>query len=180
MHDWTNEVTLDNGEKATYKYYNLTDDKIQKQIDIDISLSDISVSLYYDEKGLLKHAWSKECGRQDYREQQTQELEHKENKEMKTITKKQLEIKMYYGTKDLSKEDVKQAVNFLEENNLIEFAKEPKTFKAFVKIVTIGGENKKLYYVTDFHLTENIEEAKLFEQSEEKDGYAYELVSKLV
>lgn len=180
MNCWKNEIVWDSGKKETFNYYNLTDDEIQRQINIDIGVGTISESIYYDKDGIMKHAWGKSFGRKDYREQQTQEVENKENKEMKIITKQDLENRMYYGTMDLSREDVKQAVKFLEENDLIEFAKEPKTFKALVKIVTIGRENKKLYYVTDFHLTENIEEAKLFDKDEEKDGYAYELVSKLV
>lgn len=76
----------------------------------------------------------------------------------------------------VKKQEIRDVLNSLEEKGYIKFKKESKNYKVFVKIVTIGGENKKLYYVTDFHFTENINEAKRFEVDEEKDGYAYELV----
>lgn len=177
MQNWTNKIVWKDGRKNTYEYYNLTEEQVRKKFNQDINKA-VSETYYYDQNGKVRFAWTKKRG--IYEAVKKEEVENKENKEMKIITKQDLENRMYYGTMDLSREDVKQAVKFLEENDLIEFAKEPKTFKALVKIVTIGGENKKLYYVTDFHLTENIEEAKLFDQSEEKDGYAYELVNKLV
>lgn len=99
---------------------------------------------------------------------------------MDIMTKQELEDGMFYRTRKLSRNQVKEAIEFLEINDLIIFRKEPKTFKAFFKKVTIDGKDKKLYYVTDFHLTERLQEAKLFDQSEEKEGYAYELVNKLV
>lgn len=78
------------------------------------------------------------------------------------------------------KEDIEAILDSLEKQGYIKFKKEPKEYKVFVKIVTIGGENKKLYYVTNFHLTENIDEAQRFETYEYKDGYAYETVKELV
>ncbi|MDU1630470.1 MAG: hypothetical protein E6835_08120 [Lactococcus lactis] len=66
--------------------------------------------------------------------------------------------------------------NHSEEEGYIEFKKEPKKYKIFVKLVTIGEENKKLYYVNEHHLTDNIDEAKRFGLNEDKYGYAYEYV----
>ena len=72
--------------------------------------------------------------------------------------------------------DVKAVLDSLEEKGYIKFKKEPKEYKVFVKIVTIDGEKKKLYYVSSYHLSENIDEAKRFETNEYKDGYVPEIV----
>ncbi|MDN5577574.1 MAG: hypothetical protein L0G13_06645, partial [Lactococcus lactis] len=71
---------------------------------------------------------------------------------------------------------IKEVLDALEEKGYIKFKKEPKKYKIFVKLVTIGEENKKLYYVNEHHLTENIDEAKRFGLNEDKYGYAYEYV----
>lgn len=72
--------------------------------------------------------------------------------------------------------DIEDVLDALEEHGYIKFKKEPKEYKVFVKIVTIGGEKKKLYYVSSYHLSENIDEAKRFETNEDKDGYIYEII----
>ena len=72
--------------------------------------------------------------------------------------------------------DIKTVLDSLEEKGYIKFKKEPKEYKVFVKIVTIDGEKKKLYYVSSYHLSENIDEAKRFETNEDKDGYVPEIV----
>ena len=72
--------------------------------------------------------------------------------------------------------DIKAVLDSLEEKGYIKFKKEPKEYKVFVKIVTIDGEKKKLYYVSSYHLSENIDEAKRFETNEYKDGYVPEIV----
>lgn len=71
---------------------------------------------------------------------------------------------------------IKEVLDALEEKGYIKFKKEPKKYKIFVKLVTIGEENKKLYYVNEHHLTDNIDEAKRFGLNEDKYGYAYEYV----
>lgn len=76
--------------------------------------------------------------------------------------------------------DIKEVLDSLEEKGYIKFKKEPKEYKVFVKIVTIGGEKKKLYYVSSYHLSENIDEAKRFELDEDKDGYVSEIVKESV
>ena len=72
--------------------------------------------------------------------------------------------------------DIKEVLDSLEEKGYIKFKKEPKKYKVFVKLVTIGEEKKKLYYVNDFHLTDNIDEAERFGLDEYKNGYASENV----
>ena len=39
--------------------------------------------------------------------------------------------------------DIEDVLDALEEHGYIKFKKEPKEYKVFVKIVTIGGEKKK-------------------------------------
>lgn len=174
MRNYINKVVRDNGSHYEYEYSNQTDLDIQYKIDEDIRLGDIAESYYYDEDGQLRFYWTKATGRQ--------KVVLKGEKEMKLnkVTEEELRNDMFEETSSMQRSDVNEAIKYLKENNLIEFKKEIKHFKAFVKIVTINGENKRLYYKTDFHLTENIEEAKLFDESEKKDGYAFELVAKEV
>ena len=75
--------------------------------------------------------------------------------------------------------DIKAVLDLLEEEEYIKFKKEPEEpngYKVFVKTVITYEGVKDLYYVTDSIYTDNIDEAKLFELDEEKDGYAYEIV----
>lgn len=174
MQNYTNVVTWDNGSHGEYKYENQTELEIQDRIDQDISLGNVKESYYYDEDGQLRFYWTKETGRRSIRKEGEKEMK------LNKMTEEELENKMYYGTPKLTRDHIEEVIKFLKEKNLIEFKKEPKTFKAFTKIVTINGEDKKLYYKTRFHLTEKIEDAKLFDESEEKYGYAFELVTKLV
>ena len=103
----------------------------------------------------------------------------KEGENMKKGTKEEVLNEIKRKTQ-LLKFDIREVLELLEKEGYIEFKKEPNEYKVFVKMVTIGEEDKKLYYVTDFHLTENIDEAKLFDLNEEKDGYAYEIVKESV
>lgn len=75
--------------------------------------------------------------------------------------------------------DIKAVLDLLEDEGYIKFKKEPKEpngYKVFVKTVITYEGVKDLYYVTDSIYTDNIDEAKLFDLDEEKDGYAYEIV----
>ena len=99
----------------------------------------------------------------------------KGEEQLKKATKEEILDKIYFNV-SATKNEINQILEQLEKKGYIKFKKEPKTYKVFVKIVSINGENKRLYYVTDFHLTENIDEAKRFGLDEEKDGYAYECV----
>ena len=76
----------------------------------------------------------------------------------------------------VSQPDIRSVLESLEKQGYIKFKKEPKKYKVFVKLVTIGEENKKLYDVNEHHLTDNIDEAKRFGLNEDKYGYAYEYV----
>lgn len=171
MRDYTNKVVWDNGSHGEYDYPEQTELDIQHRIDQDIDLGNVKESYYYDEEGQLRFYWTKATGRQKVRVKKEKEMK------LNKMTEEELKSNLFYKTESLSKNDAEEAVKYLKENNLIEFRKEAKTFKAFVKIVTINGEDKKLYYKTNFHLTEKIEDAKLFDESEEKDGYSFELVT---
>ena len=99
----------------------------------------------------------------------------KGEEQVKKATKEEILDKIYFDV-SATKNEINQILEQLEKKGYIKFKKELKTYKVFVKIVTIDGENKKLYYMTDSNLTDNIDEAKRFELDEEKDGYAYEFV----
>lgn len=99
--------------------------------------------------------------------------------EMKKATKEEVLDEIYYKV-STTQYDIEQVLDLLEEEGYIEFKKEPKKYKVFVKIVTINGEKKKLYYVSSYHLSENIDEAKRFETNEDKHGYGHEIVKESV
>lgn len=69
---------------------------------------------------------------------------------MKIITKEQLESKMYYGTENLSREDVKQVIKFLEENDLIEFKKHLKLSKRLLKLLLLTEKTKNFIMLLIF------------------------------
>lgn len=100
-------------------------------------------------------------------------------KEMKKGTKEEV-VEEIFNDVDATQYDIEDVLDALEEKGYIKFKKEPKEYKVFVKIVTIGGTDKKLYYVTDSHLTESIDEAQRFETREDKYGYGYEIVKESV
>ncbi len=95
--------------------------------------------------------------------------------EMKKSTKEEVLERINFDI-HVHRRYIKEVLDALEEKGYIKFKKEPKKYKIFVKLVTIGEENKKLYYVNEHHLTDNIDEAKRFGLNEDKYGYAYEYV----
>nr|DAG08399.1 MAG TPA: hypothetical protein [Caudoviricetes sp.] len=95
--------------------------------------------------------------------------------EMKKATKEEVLDEIFNDVAD-TRYDIEDVLDALEEYGYIEFKQEPKEYKVFVKIITIGREKKKLYYVSSYHLSENIDEAKRFETNEDKDGYVPEIV----
>lgn len=106
----------------------------------------------------------------------------KEGDNMKKGTRRKV-LKEIFNEVAVERCDIEDVLDALEEYGYIEFKeepKEPKEYKVFCKLITIGEEDKKLYYVTDFHLTENIDEAKRFGINENKDGYVYEIVKESV
>lgn len=95
--------------------------------------------------------------------------------EMKKVTKEEVLERINFDI-HVHRRYIKEVLDALEEKGYIEFKKEPKKYKVFVKLATIGEENKKLYYVNEHHLTDDIDEAKRFGLNEAKYGYAYEYV----
>lgn len=94
---------------------------------------------------------------------------------MKKVTKEEVLERINFDI-HVHRRYIKEVLDALEEKGYIEFKKEPKKYKVFVKLATIGEENKKLYYVNEHHLTDDIDEAKRFGLNEAKYGYAYEYV----
>lgn len=99
----------------------------------------------------------------------------KGEEELKKSTKKEILEETFYDVASV-KIDIEDVLDALEDHGYIKFKKEPKEYKVFVKIGTIGRKKKKLYYVSSYHLSENIDEAKRFETNEDKDGYIPEIV----
>lgn len=102
----------------------------------------------------------------------------KEGENMKKATKEEL-FKNINRRLLVPRGDIKAVLDLLEEEEYIKFkkeSKEPNGYKVFVKTVITYEGVTDLYYVTDSIYTDNIDEAKLFDLNEEKDGYAYEIV----
>lgn len=133
----------------------------------DITQKQIIATWLKDEKG-------KELA---YFDKNTQSI--KGDKKLKKGTKEDV-IEAVSKRWFIPKNDIKAVLDSLEKQGYIKFKKEPKEYKVFVKIITIGREKKKLYYVSSYHLSENIDEAKRFETNEDKDGYISEIVKELV
>mgnify|MGYP000024413038 CR=1 FL=1 len=95
--------------------------------------------------------------------------------EMKKATKEEV-VEEIFNDVAAIRYDIEDVLDALEERVYIKFKKEPKEYKVFVKIITINREKKKFYYVSGYHLSENIDEAKRFETNEDKDGYIPEIV----
>lgn len=99
--------------------------------------------------------------------------------EMKKVTKEEALERINFDI-HVHRRYIEEVLDALEEKGYIKFKKEPKEYKVFLKMVTIGEEQKKLYYVTDFQLTDNIDKAKRFEIDEDKHGYGHEIVKESV
>lgn len=102
----------------------------------------------------------------------------KEGENMKKGTKEEI-FKNINRRLLVPRGDIEAVLDVLEDEGYIKF-KEPKKYKVFIKTVIVYEGVKDLYYVTDSLFTDNIDEAKLFELDEEKDGYAYEIVKESV
>lgn len=150
-----------NGE-TTHTSYNMPIEKIIDIMKSDLNCGSIATWLE-DENG-------KELA---YFDKHIQLITGEE--EMKKSTKEEVLERINFDI-HVHRRYIKEVLDALEEKGYIEFKKEPKKYKIFVKLVTIGEENKKLYYVNEHHLTDNIDEAKRFGLNEDKNGYAYEYV----
>ncbi len=100
-------------------------------------------------------------------------------KELKKGTKEEV-LDEVYDEVAVERWSIEDVLDVLEEYRYIEFKKEYKEYKVFVKTVIVYEGAKDLYYVTDSLYTDNIDEAKRFDLDEEKDGYAYEIVKESV
>lgn len=146
-----------------YKYYNNSKEEVVEILKEDINDRDILSTWVEDDNG----------EQIAYFDKHIQLIIGEE--ELKKGTKEELLNEVYYEVA-CERYDIEDVLDALEEKGYIKFKKEPKKYKVFVKLVTIGEEKKKLYYVNEFHLTENIDEAERFELDEDKYGYAYECV----
>ena len=156
-------IEWNNGNVSKYNYINHSQEEVIEILKQDINERDILSTWLEDRKGKQLV----------YFDKNTKSINGDDK--LKKETKEEVLNKVYVRVPG-NKKAIKDVLDSLEEQGYIKFKKELKTYKVFVKIVTIDGENKKLYYITDLHLTDNIDEAKRFEVDEEKDGYAYEFV----
>ena len=162
--EYTKFVKWENGE-VTHTTYNFPIERI-----IDIMRNDLN---YF----ALVSTWLEDENGKElaYFDKHIQLIEGEE--ELKKETKEEV-FKNINRRLLVPRGDIEAVLDFLEDEGYIKFKepKEPKEYKVFAKNVTIGEEDKWLYYVSQYHLTENIDEAKRFELDEDKDGYAYEIV----
>lgn len=156
-------VKWSNGDFKELEYYKSSQEEMIDMLKHDITQKQIIATWLKDEKG-------KELA---YFDKNTQSITGEE--EMKKVTKEEVLERINFDIY-VHRRDIKAVLDSLEEKGYIKFKKEPKEYKVFVKLVTIGEENKKLYYVNEHHLTDNIDEAKRFGLNEDKYGYAYEYV----
>ena len=146
-----------------YKYSNHSEEEVVEILKEDIQERNILSTWADDENG-------KEIA---YFDKHIQLIAGEE--EVKKSTKEEVLERINFDI-HVHRRYIKEVLDALEEKGYIKFKKEPKKYKIFVKLVTIGEENKKLYYVNEHNLTDNIDEAKRFGLNEDKYGYAYEYV----
>lgn len=161
--NFTQYIKYHTKQVKKYNYFNISQEEMFQILKDDLIRGGIISTWLEDENGK----------RIAYFDKNTQLILGDEK--LKKETKKEV-LKEIKNNIVVCENDIDRVLCYLEEQGYIKFKKEPKTYKVFVKVVTINGESKPLYYVTDFHLTDNIDEAKRFEVDEDKDGYAYELV----
>ncbi|PWL82980.1 MAG: hypothetical protein DBY24_02565 [Prevotellaceae bacterium] len=156
-------VKWSNGDFRELEYYKRSQEEMIDMLKRDITRKHIIATWLKDKNG-------KELA---YFDKHIQSITGEEELKKGTIEEVLLEInnKVF-----VSQPDIRSVLESLEKQGYIKFKKEPKKYKVFVKLVTIGEENKKLYYVNEHHLTDNIDEAKRFGLNEDKYGYAYEYV----
>lgn len=146
-----------------YEYSNHSKEEVVEILKEDINERDILSTWADDENG-------KQIA---YFDKHIQLIKGEE--ELKKATKEEVLERIEEDT-TVNYYDIEEVLDSLEEKGYIKFKKEPKEYKVFVKIITIGREKEKLYYVSSYHLSENIDEAKRFETNEDKDGYVPEIV----
>ena len=165
----TQYIKWSDGAVTKYKYSNHSQEEVIEMLKQDIH-----------DRGILSTWVEDKNGNQiAYFDKHTQRIKWEE--ELRKATKEELFNEIKKKTQ-LLKLDIREVLELLEEEGYIKFEKEPKEpkepkeYKVFVKTVIIYEGVKDLYYVTDSIYTDNIDEAKLFELDEEKDGYAYKII----
>lgn len=150
-----------------YEYPNHSKEEVIAILKEDIISSSVLKTWANDENGK----------RIAYFEKNTQLIEEEE--ELKKATKEAVLKEVLKDTRGrglVRTIEAKVVLDILETHGYIKFKEEPKKYRVFVKLVTIGGEDKNLYYVDEYHLTENIDEAQRFGLDDYKCGYSYEYV----
>ena len=160
--NFTQYIIYINGSKTKYKYFDYSEEKIIQMLKSKFNLGTILAIWAEDENG----------NQIAYFDKNTEVIK---GEKMKKVTKEEVLERINFDIY-VHRRDIKVVLDSLEEHGYIKFKKEPKEYKVFFKLVTIGEEKKKLYYVSSYHLTENIDEAKLFETNEDKDGYVPEII----
>lgn len=163
---YTKFVKWENRE-VTHTTYNFTIERIIDIMRNDLNYGVVISTWLEDENG-------KELAYFDKHNEIT-----KEGENMKKGTKEEV-LNEVFDEVVVERCDIEDVLDALEEHGYIEFKEEYKEYKVFVKTVIVYEGVKDLYYVTDSLFTDNIDEAKLFELDEEKDGYAYEIVKESV
>lgn len=159
----TQYIKWSDGAVTKYKYYNHSQEEVIEMLKQDIH-----------DRGILSTWVEDKNGNQiAYFDKHTQRIKWEE--ELRKATKEEVFDKINNEV-SVFQNDIKEVLDSLEEQGYIKFKKEPKEYKVFSKLVVLNGENKKLYYISDFQLTENIDEAKRFEINEDKVGYVFEFV----
>ncbi|ASZ71077.1 hypothetical protein 05601_35 [Lactococcus phage 05601] len=160
---FTQYIKWISGEVAKYKHHDSSQEGIIRILERDVNFSTVEATGAEDKNG----------NEIAYFDKHIQLITGEE--EMKKATKEEV-VEEIFNEVAVVGCDIEDVLDALEEKGYIKFKKEPKKYKIFVKLVTIGEENKKLYYVNEHHLTDNIDEAKRFGFNEDKYGYAYEYV----
>lgn len=161
--DFTQYIKYTNGEISEYELFYKNKEELIQILKEDFNFGGIEATLAINKNGNLLAYFDKNT-----------ELNNGGEK-LKKATKEEV-LQEINSKVFVLQPDIREVLDSLEKQGYIKFKKEPKKYKVFVKLVTIGEKDKKLYYVNDYHLTENIDEAERFETYEDKDGYAYEYV----
>ena len=158
----TQYIKWSDGAVTKYKYSNHSQEEVIEMLKQDIH-----------DRGILSTWVEDKNGNQiTYFNRHTQRIKWEE--ELRKATKEEI-FKNINRRLLVPRGDIEAVLDVLEDEGYIKF-KEPKKYKVFIKTVIVYEGVKDLYYVTDSIYTDNIDEAKLFDLNEEKDGYAYEIV----
>ena len=164
--DFTQYIKWSDGEVGTFQHFCCSQEEMVEMLERNIA------------EPSIVETWTEDfTGNQlAYFDEYVQLIKGEEN--MKKATKEEV-LEEIFDEVIVTENDIEDVLDALEEHGYIKFKepkKEYKEYKVFVKTVIIYEGAKDLYYVTDSIYTDNIDEAKLFDLDEEKDGYDYEIV----